>query len=163
MVAGVPADCPFRALMRERREHVSECLKVRYITIQPPIAFRDDVEGHRASVPFARAEHRMSLAKLCGPNQHQRDSVVAKAAGPLAKRSADIGRAVGIDVHAIGRALGGFCCLATLRAGLATTLSRWCWLVQLNSSTLFSAPPRLRVRSFSKAISRKDATIAKRF
>jgi len=44
--------------------------------------------------------------------------VVAKAAGPLAKRSANIGRAVGINVHAIGRALGGFRCLATVLAGL---------------------------------------------
>jgi len=59
-------------------------------------------------------------------DKHQRDSVVAKAAGPLAKRSADIGRAVGINVHAIGRALGGFRCLATVRAAIATTLSRWC-------------------------------------
>jgi len=76
------------------------------------------------------------------------------AAGLVVKGSTGIGRAVGINVDAIGRALDGFRSMATVRAAIVTTLSRWCWLAQPNRSTLYfllstfyflpraAAPPR---------------------
>jgi len=49
--------------LRERREHVSECFKLRCLTIRPPIAFRDahDSGSWGSAVPGAIGEAQSAL------------------------------------------------------------------------------------------------------